>query len=287
VTDVYRTSAMSCPACASPLRAYQDRLCCDGCGGMLISVADFETACLDMTSEAKVEIYDRAPSTAERPPLCPHCTQPMGTCHVKVGKKWVDRKFSTCDRHGLWFDQGVMAGVFATVSRTLLGYVGGYQGGNHTRKMFQERSLADASEGLTIAAWRNRPRKRAPTLTPVNAYRDQPLLCPRCPTSQLRFLADRYGCDACHGVFVENAALEALVAEMTAEPWQMPAIAGAPGPRACPVCASALVVETLEQASIDRCQTHGVWFDPDELGAVLQQAGAPSGGVIGWLRRLF
>jgi Zn-finger nucleic acid-binding protein len=288
VTDVYRTAAMLCPACSSPLREYQHRYCCDACEGILIELADFELACLDMTTEAKVEIFDRAPSKAEHPPICPICTQPMGTCRVKVGTKWIDGDITTCERHGLWFDEGVMAGVFALVSRAIIGHVAGTKGGgHHTRRLFQERASGDASEGLSIAAWRSRPRKRSPTLTPVNAYRDQKLPCPRCTGRELSFLADRYGCDACHGVFVENAALEALVADMTSKPWQMPAPVGTPGGRACPICASALGVETLEGASIDRCEAHGVWFDPDELESVLQHAASPPTGVIGWLRRLF
>jgi Zn-finger nucleic acid-binding protein len=101
------------------------------------------------------------------------------------------------------------------------------------------------------------------------------------------FLVDRYACDECHGVFVENAALEALVAEMTSAPWQIPAAVGAPGPRACPICAGTLDVETLEGATIDRCARHGVWFDPQELEAVLQHAGTPPSGIVGWLKRLF
>ena len=278
MTDVYRTAAMLCPACSSPLREYQKRMCCDSCEGILIELADFETACLDMTIEAKVEIYDRAPSKAERPPVCPVCTQPMGTCRVKVGKKWIEGPITTCERDGLWFDEGGLAAVFALVSRAIIGHVAGTQGGG---------PRGDASEGLSVAAWRSRPRKRSPTLTPVNAYRDQKLPCPRCSGRELAFLADRYGCDHCHGVFVENAVLEALVSEMTSTPWQMPATTGAPGGRACPICASALGVESLEGASIDRCRAHGVWFDPDELEAVLQQAGSPPGGVVGWLRRLF
>jgi Zn-finger nucleic acid-binding protein len=280
VNDVYRTAAMICPACASPLREYQKRYCCDGCGGMLIEVADFESACLDMSSAAKVEIFERAPSTAEHPPICPVCSQAMSTCRVRVGKNKVGGAFSTCERHGLWFGAGVLAGVFARIGRTIVGYVGGNKSGDRTRGH-------DASEGLSIAAWRNRPRKRAPTLTPVNAYRDQKLPCPRCSGRELRFLADRYACDECQGVFVENAALEALVEEMTSAPWQIPTAGGAPGPRACPICAATLGVETLEGASIDRCQAHGVWFDPQELEAVLQHAGAPPGGIVGWLKRLF
>lgn len=278
---------MICPACASPLREYQQRYCCDDCGGMLIEIADFESACLDLTSEATVEVHDREPSTAERPPICPVCTQAMGTCRVRIAGKQVGGTFSTCERHGLWFGRGVLAAVFARIGRSLIGYTGGYKHGDHTRQRFQPRSSGDASEGLSITAWRHRPRKRAQTLTPINAYGDRALPCPVCTNRALVFMGDRYACEGCRGLFVETAALEALVAEMTSAPWQMPAATGAPGPRACPICGVALGVETLEGASIDRCPTHGVWFDPHELEAALQVAGSPPTGLAGWLRRLF
>ena len=287
MNDVYRTAALICPACASPMREFHKRLVCDACEGMLLEVADFQSACADLVGgDPTVELFDRKPSEAERKPVCPKCSAEMGTCRVKVKDKKLHGAFSICDRDGLWFGRDVLAGVFATITRKLVGYVGGYKG-DHTRRMFQPNSGGDASEGLTIAAWRHRPRKRAKTLSPVNAYRDQPLPCPVCRTRELAFLADRYGCDECHGAFVENAALEALVGEMTGAPWQVPAVTGAPGSRSCPICAEALSEERLEGATIDRCVKHGVWFDPKELEEVLQHAGAPPTGLVGYLRRLF
>jgi hypothetical protein len=78
---------------------------------------------------------------------------------------------------------------------------------------------------------------------------------------------------------------------MTGEPWSIPAAAGGFGERSCPICAAALVVETMSGVKIDRCPIHGVWFDPQELETVLQHsvetlAGRPA-GLVGWLKRLF
>jgi ribosomal protein S27AE len=269
------------------MREFQQRLICDACEGMLLELADFQSACADLIGNAPVELFDHEPDKNERKPVCPRCAREMTVCRVRVNGKKLRGRFSTCDRDGLWFGRDVLAGVFAAITRKFIGYVGGYKSGDHTRQTFQPRSGGDASDGLTIAQWRNRPRKRAQTLTPVNAYRDQTLRCPVCPGRELAFLGDRYACEQCHGVLVENAALEELVHEMTSEPWQMPAMAGAPGPRTCPVCAAVLGVESLEGVSIDRCAHHGVWFDTQELEGLLQHAGTPPGGITGWLRRLF
>jgi Zn-finger nucleic acid-binding protein len=241
---------------------------------MLIGVDDFQLACEDLLVEAPVTLFDQR--KAEKP-ICPRCTKPMGVCRVKVKDKKLPGEFSFCERDGLWFGRDVLSGVFATLTRKYLGYVGGQRG----------RSSYD----LSIQSWRDRPRKRDKTLTPVNAYRDQTLLCPACRSSPLRFYGDRYGCDQCRGCFVQTAALEGLVAEMTGEPWSIPAAAGGFGERSCPICAAALVVETMSGVKIDRCPIHGVWFDPQELETVLQHsvetlAGRPA-GLVGWLKRLF
>lgn len=270
------------------MREFGGRLICDACEGMLLSVEDFQHACEDLIgSSTPVELFDRVASKDEHPPVCPRCQGAMGTCRVRVKGKKLRGSFSYCEHDGLWFGRDVLPDAFATLTRKLVGYVGGYKQGDHTRRMFQPTTPGDASDGLSIASWRNRPRKRTPTLTPINIYGDRPLPCPACRTRDLRFLADRYGCDECHGVFVQNAALVGLVADMTSELWDLPAPTGAPGPRACPVCAELLVVEVLEGASIDRCATHGIWFDPSELEQVLKATGEPPSGVIGWLRRLF
>src|SRR5262249_19047174 len=43
--------------------------------------------------------------------------------------------------------------------------------------------------------------------------------------------------------------------------------------RRCPDCEAALTPCELEGAALDRCATHGVWFDEGELQRVLRSAG--------------
>ena len=293
MTDVYRTPALVCPSCASPMRDFKDRLICDACSGMLIGLDDFRSACADMVgTDIDIELYDLEPSKTEPKPVCPKCQGELAVCKLRVGGKKMRGEFSTCARDGLWFGRDVLPSVFAVINRKIGAGPRFDAAGGHTRRMYQASSGGSASDGLTIARWRNRPRKRAQTLTPVNAYGDKTLRCPQCADRQLLFMADRWGCENCRGTFVQTAALEALVTEMKHiqeidEPWSMPAVTGAVGARACPVCVAAMTVETLDGVTIDRCPEHGVWFDPTELEVVLVREGDPPKGIIGWLRRLF
>ena len=284
---IYRTAGYCCPTCRSPLREYQHRWICDECAGMLIGFDDFESACADLVGDSRLDIRDRAHSTTP----CPLCTVAMQSCHIRVGTVKVKAKVSFCEKDGLWFGKGLLTDVFARLSSKSHRLTTGpyFDAGNHTRPIFAPGRRGSASDGLSIAEWRNRPRKRAHTLTPVNAYRDQKLRCPVCPDSTLDFMGDRFACAGCHGLFVENAAVEALVTDMIGEAWQIPAVAGEAGARRCPVCETDLVVEKVEGATIDRCAAHGLWFDPKELEEVLQHAdaGHRPHGLIGWVRRLF
>lgn len=48
----------------------------------------------------------------------------------------------------------------------------------------------------------------------------------------------------------------------------------AQGPaRLCPVCEQRMSSVTLERIPLDRCDKHGIWFDPEELQRVLEHAG--------------
>ncbi len=42
-----------------------------------------------------------------------------------------------------------------------------------------------------------------------------------------------------------------------------------PGPRACPSCTIPMEAVQLESETLDRCPTHGFWFDVHELGKAL------------------
>jgi Zn-finger nucleic acid-binding protein len=43
-------------------------------------------------------------------------------------------------------------------------------------------------------------------------------------------------------------------------------------PRPCPVCTTNMLTVSIEDVALDRCPTHGVWFDPEELQKVLARA---------------
>lgn len=143
-----------------------------------------------------------------------------------------------------------------------------------------------ASAKLAIGQWRS-DRPRVHTLF-VSAHKDKTLGCPACKETKLDFAGDRWACTTCLGCFVEDAALAAMVMEMTNAPWEVPPVAGAGSDRPCPVCAKLMVVEVLEAVTIDRCSPHGVWFDDTELQTALQHASEPKGGGVGsWVKRLF
>jgi hypothetical protein len=288
--EPYRSAGLTCPSCpGAPLREFQDRYICDECQGILIGTADFASAVADLIGETpELEYRDEEPTTQ----LCPLCEVPMRSCLAKLVARVktvkVKDRFLRCERHGLWCGDGVLAGVFALAQRRWIQPSMPEGIGMTALDGLPYRTHGSATAGLRISQRNNRPRARAKTLSPINAYRDHRLACPTCAAGELRFYGDRYGCETCAGAFVENAALAAMVADMVNQPWELPAIAGTAGERACPVCRAALIVEVLEGVTIDRCGEHGVWFDQAELAAALAHAtGELDGGVRGWLGRLF
>lgn len=288
----------ACPSCAATLREFQSRLICDHCGGIWIGAADLASAIADQRAEAPPELVARDAKPTQT--VCPCCPDPLED--VRLDVKYTDgttkrlkQPFLRCARDGLWCKPDVLAGVLAVIGTR------GFGGGSRSYASLPEvqpvgldglptgGSARSASDGLAISAWRTRRRQRTKTLSPVNAYADRTLGCPACPGRELRFLGDRYACEQCAGIFVENAAVAALVNEISPAYWELPAPSGKPGPRACPVCRELLVVEELETVAIDRCGAHGVWFDPAELATMLEHASrnVHEGGLRRWLARLF
>jgi len=80
-------------------------------------------------------------------------------------------------------------------------------------------------------------------------------------------------CPACDGAWVHEDALVGMLQERTSTlvflPWQ-------PRPkdndRTCAVCEKSMQTVNLGSVALDRCPQHGVWFDADELAALLAQA---------------
>jgi Zn-finger nucleic acid-binding protein len=259
---------------------------------MMLAIADFQSACEDVAAGKPLELGFREDEKTETP--CPRCGISLVACKITFDKKDLKLKFLRCERDGVWCGPNVLTGVFAVVGRRWALHGGASRGagsrtGNDGLPVPQH---VPATAGLAISAWRDRPRKRPPTATPIDAYRDHFLACPACPTAEtreLRFAGDRWSCRGCHGAFVERGALEALVEEMASQPYELAAPAGETGTRACPVCMEPMVVEKLgDSTTIDRCAKHGLWFDAHELQTALVEIGLPERtGLVGWLKRLF
>jgi Zn-finger nucleic acid-binding protein len=291
--EPYRQAGFRCPTCrTAPLRAFHDRLCCDECTGIFLTEHDFASACGDLAGQ-ETRLQFRGEQATVR--MCPRCNQPLVAADVVLDPSGVTAHVLRCTRDGLWCPRGVVAGVFARMGRVFGGRGGGMSNALQVLNRKGNDGLAipshgPATAGLAISQWRSRPRQRAKTMSTVNAFRDQQLLCPACaPPSELVFMGDRYGCGECGGVFVENAALEAMIFDMSGTLFELPPLTGIPSERYCPMCRAVLVTEELQLVAIDRCAQHGVWFDPSELALALEHASGQheARGLRGWLKKLF
>lgn len=263
---------------------------------MLLTADDLARSIHELDGRSgAVGFHDEGPSEK----ACPRCQGGMTSAEVRLGAMRIQGRLLRCERDGVWISQGALAGAFAVASRANhshvtgrayggagnLSGVPGASGGGITaidgRSAF---SSGPASRGLAISQW-STSRPRVHTLF-VSAYKDRALGCPSCKDTRLSFEGDRWACATCNGCFVEDAALAAMVSEMSGQPWQPEAARGGLGERVCPVCNKQMVVEVLEAVTIDRCEGHGVYFDPDELQTALAHAAEPH-QVTSWVQRLF
>jgi Zn-finger nucleic acid-binding protein len=291
--DPYRVAGFRCPTCsrssAAPLREFKNRLCCDECHGILIDDDDYIASCSDLCN-ADLHLAFAGETQTETP--CPRCERAMTKCTVTLTPIKVGADALRCERDGLWFADGTLAGVFAQVGRRARAQKGKYYATSNRPTGLDGLPMPTggaATAGLVIGQWRNRPRRRGQTASPINLYRDQRMACPRCRASELRFFGDRYACEKCSGTFVQDAALEAMIMDVSKDLYDLPAPVGEPGSRACPVCGKPMVVEELEHVPIDRCADHGIWFDPNELTIALEHASHQFDphGLRAWMKKLF
>jgi hypothetical protein len=289
----------TCPQCASALRESEARLVCDACDGMLIRDDDYAASlrALDGSSE-KLEVGDR-----ERLDIpCPRCANPMESCQLSYGGLALGAH-KRCDTDGVWVANEGMIGAFAVVghrvrrrrgggvldpaagaSRVMATTLGGIGGASKGGGAIAIRAVANAfaNRPQFVSLGSVLPRTRTAF---ASAFAGQELTCPVC-SKPLGFEADRWACSSCTGSFVEDAALVAMVQDITRAYWEMPAPTQVVGARNCPACAKAMTVEHFQSAEIDRCTGHGVWFDTEELERTLIESTSPK-ETGGWLKRLF
>lgn len=110
----YRDPEYRCPSCGATLRSHLERLCCDACRGMFVSVPDLRRSIEELLTglEAQLAFLDEVATTRE----CPRCRAAMLRCRLDVH---LDRKhpklkidLGRCDAHGVWFDRGELERVF-------------------------------------------------------------------------------------------------------------------------------------------------------------------------------
>ena len=293
MTDVYRTAGHACPVCRIGMREFAGRLVCDQCTGMLLTEADFTVQLADVGGMA-VSITDDTPT--ER--ACPRCEQKLRACRVRVDKRELEHDLLHCAADGVWIPGGAIEEIFAALGKRNHGGAahgtrsyGGASGGNiggagahglGTAIAAVDAAFARGDNPNEILRWWDKPRPRVvtPFATSLSAHH---LACPTC-AGKLHLHGDRWGCDAGDGVFVEYAALEAMLAEMANAPWETPSLVGPEGKRGCPACSEPMIEQEIEGVTVDRCRTHGIWFDTGELERALQHTGEPKSG---WFRRVF
>lgn len=286
----FRVSAGSCPQCQAPLREHTQRLVCDSCQGMFVAMADLATSIQEVGAGTgtALEAGDVEPSTA----ACPRCANTMQSCTLRLGAHALQGRFLRCEADGVWLSQDQLVGELARGSRKgRAGVSAGTSAASAYLSVAPSGTAASAAAGVGRAFSQNQrlpigyqaPRVR---IAFVSAFRGRELTCPAC-TKPLAFRGDQWVCGGCAGTFVENAALVAMVQEISQSYWEIPAASGAVGSRACPACDNPMTVEKYESIEIDRCASDGVWFDENELASVLLNTSTPPKSTGGWLRRLF
>ncbi len=108
MTDAYRSTTNTCPACAAPLREFAKRLVCDQCSGIMLAAKDFTAACEDVAGiDLALEVHAGTPT--ETP--CPRCGVSLVNATVSLGEKTLKSRFLSCERDGLWCAPGVLTGL--------------------------------------------------------------------------------------------------------------------------------------------------------------------------------
>jgi Zn-finger nucleic acid-binding protein len=112
----------SCPACGRELRAFQHRLCCDACTGMLVSTDDLATVLAEhVMSQTGTRPLPGFRDGRLGARICPRCDARMITTHLdmKLGDKHhrLSPTLDRCAAHGVWFDANELAQILEAVQR--------------------------------------------------------------------------------------------------------------------------------------------------------------------------
>ena len=103
-------------------------------------------------------------------------------------------------------------------------------------------------------------------------WHDSAMNCPICQKALVQ-AGRTWKCAGCDGAFVEAEVLVPMLEQSASTlveiEWQP---SGEEHVRACPECATAMQTVKLGTVALDRCEPHGVWFDAQELAALLKQA---------------
>ncbi|HEY5921426.1 MAG TPA: zf-TFIIB domain-containing protein [Kofleriaceae bacterium] len=98
--------------------------------------------------------------------------------------------------------------------------------------------------------------------------------CPKCGVA-LTGSQNQMACQTCGGMFVTEALLDEMLRTVdgSIDPTERRTLADWPdgdaGPRLCPHCQAPMLQLVIERIPVERCKTHGVWFDGQELERVL------------------
>ena len=96
--------------------------------------------------------------------------------------------------------------------------------------------------------------------------------CPACQ-KHLEQAGRTWKCESCDGAWVESEVLVPMLEQSASTLVELPWKPGAEDHvRRCPECAKVMESVKLGTVALDRCEPHGVWFDAQELAALLKQA---------------
>lgn len=99
------------------------------------------------------------------------------------------------------------------------------------------------------------------------------LRCPSCQDKPLVEAGQTSRCEVCDGAWIAEETLVALLEQRASAlvklPWK-PREGDQPMP--CAQCKTPMAMLDLGDVKLDRCAQHGVWFDANELTALLKQS---------------